>query len=72
MAFVSRVYPYNTHSPTIVEWLTFWVASASGIANADIFPKVCGEPRYIPHQSPCTVYDAMDQDPDSALALYLL
>lgn len=34
--------------------------------------KVCDEPAYSPHETPCTVYDIMAQDPDAALALYLL
>lgn len=39
------------------------------IAKALQFPKVCEEPE---SQTPCTVYDAMAQSPEAALALALL
>ncbi|KAJ7449782.1 hypothetical protein FB451DRAFT_737367 [Mycena latifolia] len=71
-AFVTGVCDYNAYSPTVIEWLTFWVASAMRLKGWRAIPKVCEEPAYIPHHCPCTVYDVMGHNPDSALALFLL
>ncbi|KAJ7172503.1 hypothetical protein C8R46DRAFT_1161910 [Mycena filopes] len=72
-AFVSGVQAFDTVSPTITEWLTFWVASAMRLQGRHTIPKVCDEPPYIPHQVPCTVYDVLSAgDLDSALALFLM
>ncbi|KAE9387498.1 hypothetical protein BT96DRAFT_484276 [Gymnopus androsaceus JB14] len=69
-AFISGVYAHSAYSPTITECLTFWVASAMRIATTLRYPKVCEEPPN--SQTPCTVYDAMAQSPEAALALALL
>ncbi|KAJ4495558.1 hypothetical protein C8R41DRAFT_762543 [Lentinula lateritia] len=69
-AFISGVYEFNAYSPTITECLTFWIASAMRIATTLRFPKVCEEPPN--SQTPCTVYDAMAQFPEAAIALALL
>ncbi|KAJ6630775.1 hypothetical protein B0H10DRAFT_2160169 [Mycena sp. CBHHK59/15] len=71
-AFVTGVYNFDTFSPTVLEWLTFWVASAMRLKGWRQLPKVCDEPPYHPHETPCTVYDIMGHNPDSALALFLL
>ncbi|KIK59898.1 hypothetical protein GYMLUDRAFT_44383 [Collybiopsis luxurians FD-317 M1] len=69
-AFISGVYEYSASSPTIAECLTFWIASAMRIARVLQYPKVCEEPPS--SQTPSTVYDAMAQSPEAALALALL
>ncbi|KAF5391435.1 hypothetical protein D9757_001914 [Collybiopsis confluens] len=46
-AFISGVYEYDANSPTILECLTFWIASAMRIARALQFPKV-PEPVHLP------------------------
>ncbi|KAJ7057040.1 hypothetical protein C8F01DRAFT_341600 [Mycena amicta] len=81
-AFVSEVCEFNSHSPTIVQWLIFWVASAMRLEGWQRIPKVCDEPVYLPSQTPCTVYDILSGGCDSmlppgvsiesALALYSL
>ncbi|KAJ7155992.1 hypothetical protein C8R43DRAFT_1087364 [Mycena crocata] len=71
-AFVTGVCDFNAYSPTVVEWLTFWVASAMRLKGWRGIPKVCDEPLYLPCEVPCTVYDISGCDPDSALALLLL
>ncbi|KAJ7774799.1 hypothetical protein B0H16DRAFT_74878 [Mycena metata] len=71
-AFVSGVHNFDSLSPTIIEWLTFWVASAMRLQGLHAIPKVC-EPPYLPHEVPCTVYDVLPAgDLDSALALFLM
>ncbi|KAF5365751.1 hypothetical protein D9758_003303 [Tetrapyrgos nigripes] len=45
-AFVTKVYEYNSFEPTIVELLTFWIASAMGISTFQC-PKV-PEPVHLP------------------------
>ncbi|KAF9069660.1 hypothetical protein BDP27DRAFT_1222193 [Rhodocollybia butyracea] len=69
-AFISGVYEHKTFSPTVVECLTFWIASAMRIATSLRCPKVCEEPPS--SQTPCTVYDAMAPSPEAAVALALL
>ena len=64
------MYEHTAYSPTITECLLFWTASAMRIATTLRYPKVCEEPSR--SQTPCTVYDAMAQSPDAALALVLL
>ncbi|KAJ7109350.1 hypothetical protein C8R44DRAFT_284984 [Mycena epipterygia] len=73
-AFVTGVCNFDAYSPTCLEWLTFWVASAMRLKGWRAIPKVCDEPPYLPREVPCTVYDAMglSGNPDSALALFLL
>ncbi|KAJ7709933.1 hypothetical protein B0H17DRAFT_1191069 [Mycena rosella] len=71
-AFVTGVCDYNAYSPTVIEWLTFWVASAMRLKGLRAIPKVCEEPAYLPYHCLCTVYDVMGHNPDSALALFLL
>ncbi|KAJ3998183.1 hypothetical protein F5050DRAFT_1806143 [Lentinula boryana] len=46
-AFISGVYEYDHHSPTITECLTFWIASAMRIAVTLRYPKV-PEPVHLP------------------------
>ncbi|KAJ6496653.1 hypothetical protein C8R47DRAFT_973464 [Mycena vitilis] len=71
-AFVSTVQNFDSVSPTIIEWLTFWVASAMHFKGHSLIPKV-GEPPYLPNAAPCTVYDVLPGgDLESALALSLL
>ncbi|KAJ3817340.1 hypothetical protein F5880DRAFT_1626345 [Lentinula raphanica] len=69
-AFVSGVYEYNHHHPTITECLTYWIASAMRLATTLRCPKVCEEPSN--SETPCTVYDVMAEWPEAALALALL
>ncbi|KAF7304857.1 Microtubule associated protein [Mycena kentingensis (nom. inval.)] len=56
-AFVTDVYDFNSYSPTIIEWLSFWVASAMRLKGWKRIPQVGAEPLFVPTETPCTVYD---------------
>lgn len=73
-AFVTPVYAFDAISPSIMEWLMFWVASAMRLKGWRPIPKVGAEPPYNPSELPSTVYDILSatEDPDSALALFAL
>ena len=40
MGFVSPIYQYNNPSPTIVELLTYWIASSARLVGTHKLPKV--------------------------------
>jgi hypothetical protein len=69
MAFVSSVYEYDSRSPTIVECLLFWLASAMGLPGGWKIPEVGFEDEYSLQEFPCSVYDIMAQHPQAAIAL---
>ncbi|KAJ7632591.1 hypothetical protein FB45DRAFT_508821 [Roridomyces roridus] len=72
-AFVTGVYQFDGYSPTIVEWLSFWIASAMRLKGWRSIPKVCDEPPHDPLETTCTVYDVMGHHySDSASALFSL
>ncbi|KAJ7343511.1 hypothetical protein DFH08DRAFT_229263 [Mycena albidolilacea] len=73
-AFVTPVYTFDAISPSIMEWLMFWVASAMRLKGWRPIPKVGAEPPYNPSELPSTVYDILSatEDPGSALALFAL
>jgi hypothetical protein len=61
-AFISNPYNFDTYGPTILEWLTFWVASAMEIEGSVMIPQVCNEAAYVALEVSCTVYDIMGQN----------
>ena len=71
-AFVSPVFNYDSETPTVMECLTFWLASASQAPGSKAIPKVCGESEQAGlFWSPTTVYDVMDQGTEAAMSLSL-
>lgn len=40
VAFVSPIYKYDNFSPTIVEFLTYWIASSARLPGTHKLPKV--------------------------------
>lgn len=69
-AFITEIVEFNAYSPTVVECLAFWVASAMSLPGCSQVPQVGPEP---PSGGvPCTLYDVMGQRGDAALALSLL
>ncbi|KAK7050968.1 hypothetical protein VNI00_005080 [Paramarasmius palmivorus] len=56
-ALVTGVYEWNSSSPTIIECLTFWLASAMGIATNLQYPKV-PEPANLPPPQVIQCHDA--------------
>lgn len=71
-AFVTGVYNFDALRPTVIEWLTFWVASAMRLQGWRTIPKVCDEPPYLPNEIPCTVYDVLSGGGSDSAALALL
>ncbi|KAJ7219247.1 hypothetical protein GGX14DRAFT_435292 [Mycena pura] len=72
-AWVTAVCDFDSYSPTVIEWLTFWVASAMRLKGWRSIPKVRDEPPFVPSEIPCTVYDTLSGGTlESALALFLL
>ena len=71
MSFVSSLYDFDSHSPTIVECLLFWLASAMGLPGGWKIPEVGSETVYSTQELPCSVYDILARHPAAALALSL-
>lgn len=73
-AFVTSVYHFDTYSPTIIECLTFWIASAMRLGSCCRVPQVGDDPDR-GSLTVCTVYHvyyAMGHNEGAALALSLL
>ncbi|EGN92463.1 hypothetical protein SERLA73DRAFT_117361 [Serpula lacrymans var. lacrymans S7.3] len=59
-AFVSPVYSYDSHDPTILQTLLFWAVSAMGLPGGWKIPVDRTEPAVPRQEVPCTVYDIID------------
>ncbi|KAF8163279.1 hypothetical protein B0H34DRAFT_694779 [Crassisporium funariophilum] len=66
--FVSPIYKNDATSPTIIEYLSFWVATSMKLNNTYGLPKV-GDEVPNPYESPSTAYDALLFGSDAVLAL---
>lgn len=63
---------WNYQLPTVLQSLTYWMASAMELHGAWAIPEVGAEPAYSTSETPCSVYDVIGQNPAAAMALSLL
>jgi len=70
--FVSPLFKWNDQLPTVLQALTYWIASAMDLPGAWVMPEVGVEPEYSRSEIPCAVYDIMDQNLAAAIALSCL
>ncbi|KAH7930801.1 hypothetical protein BV22DRAFT_1109016 [Leucogyrophana mollusca] len=68
-AFVSPVYSYDSHDPSVLEVLIFWFASAMGLPGGWQVPEVRIEPAYPRLQLTAVARDILAAGPPKALAL---
>ncbi|EPQ58144.1 hypothetical protein GLOTRDRAFT_37120 [Gloeophyllum trabeum ATCC 11539] len=71
-AFVSPVISMTQDNPSPLECLVYWLASANGIPNAWMIPKVGERPLNTTVESPCIAYDLLPHDSEGAMELALL
>ncbi|KAF9451052.1 hypothetical protein P691DRAFT_663990 [Macrolepiota fuliginosa MF-IS2] len=69
--YISDIWHLDEHTPTVLECITFWIASAMECEDGYQRPKVgcvdLSSPRYI--NMPARLHDVLDQDLEAAVAL---
>ncbi|KAG2064635.1 hypothetical protein BDR04DRAFT_1034791 [Suillus decipiens] len=56
-AFVSPVYSHDSHEPSVLQLLLFWLCSAMGLPGGWVVPEVRIEPAYPSHHLTASVFD---------------
>jgi len=73
MAFCSNVIDRSVSAPkfdqpTVLQALTFWIASGMRLEGGFVAPKVCDDIDWTSYQSPTIGYDILKCGPDAAKA----
>lgn len=61
-AFVSPVYSHDSHDPSVLQLLLFWLCSSMGLPGGWVVPEVRIEPAYPSHHLTATVSDLAATD----------
>jgi hypothetical protein len=62
---------FNLQSPTVLESFIYSLAAATGVNGTQRHRQVCDDSP-LQEELPCTIYDIMSLDPETARSLYLL